>query len=167
MAIFGTGVPKILTSASVEISLPCSKYLKNGPRFDNVIHENVVSGIRVFLHKGYRWEIELLIHLYKYADPAATFTALNTALYDEVTFWRHSDWDPICNSVGATVPFWLEKITPFYLETVTYKDALKLEFVSLGYVDLNVGAGTGEHIVDDETGEHIVDDETGEPIITD
>jgi len=164
MAIFGTGSPKIITSASVEITLTCAKVLKDEPVFDNIIHENPVSGERVFLAKGYRWEVQLMAYIYKDADPKALYTSINTALYDEVTYYRHLDAEPVCDSGGSPVTFWLKKITPVYVETVTYKDALILDLVSLKYVDLS--KAVFGYISDDTTGGHLVDDETGGAITT-
>jgi hypothetical protein len=163
-SIFGTGSPKIKTSAGADIALDNANYLIDRPVFDNIIHENPISGARVYLHKGYRWEIELLVHLYKFAVPATTFSTIYAALYDEVQFFRHNEAEPVCDSSGNVVSFWFKKITPFYLETVEYRDALKLEFVSLGYVDLS--KSMYGYIVDDESLDNILDDESGDSFVT-
>jgi hypothetical protein len=136
MALFGFGSPKILTTALVEIALPHAVILKDEPEWDQILHENPITGKRLCVRNKYRWIFEVQIHLHEYAVPVTTFNKIYAALYDEVTLWRHDDGGPVVDSVGAVVKFWLSEITSFWLTNTNKEDAVILKFRSLGWVNL-------------------------------
>ena len=137
MAIFGTGRPKIITSADVSINLDYGKVLKDEPDFSlNIRHQNPISGDRVYVSRCYHWIYEIQLYLYKFAAPDVTYDLLNTALYDTVTLYRHRDSDPFKDESGTVCPFKFTELIPFYVETVEYRDALICKFESTKLIDL-------------------------------
>ena len=130
MGIYGTGQPKIITSASNTVYLNYVKILEDGPDFKRLEHKSKIDGDRTFYGKGFFWKYKILMHLFRYNNPRSKFEELEAALYDSVTLYRHSDGDPIKDADDNNCPFFFAESQRIYMENRFYRDGLILTFES-------------------------------------
>ncbi len=135
--IFGKDAPKFTVSGVGDVLLDYSIIQKDEADHDTLKHTSEITGHVEYITRGYRWEMDVLVHLYKYADPYAKFTEINQYKGSKVTLYRHRDGLPFKNSAGANVEFMIEEINPSYLTTVNYEDVVLIKFRSVDYVDLS------------------------------
>jgi hypothetical protein len=135
--IFGIQNPKIIDSGANTILLDNVVVLVDEPITYKLIHQSPLNGNRNVVHRGKRWTYEIRYHLFKQStDHATIFETLYDLLGTEVTLYRHRDKNPFQDTTGTVVPFIFKEINPVYVETVNYRDALILKFISTKFVDL-------------------------------
>lgn len=137
MAIFGTGQPRFITAASEEVDLdniirtidePVTKYITN---------ENPISLEREFVWRGQHWKWGCEINLFKYTDPTDKFNQIFAQLGTIVNaLYPHRDNDPIKTTGGMPCPFLFAECSRFYIEQATFRDGLRLLFLSKSPVDI-------------------------------
>jgi len=134
MAIFGSQAPKIITSGAVSIDLDYCVVDKDAPELDRIIHTEKFSGHREFNVRGRRWVFEVTLNIWKEASIGTKYNTLLGTLYDSVTLYRHRDGNPVQYN-STNVPFFVERVNPFYLEQNEYRDRLQLRLVSESVID--------------------------------
>jgi hypothetical protein len=136
MAIFGTSAPKIVSGATT-IELDYAVVQKSEPDERSFVIQNEVTGADTHADRGYHWNIEILINLYKYTDPSGTYNQLVALLGTSVNVYPHRDHAALSDSGGNDVDFLFTEIVPSYVDGVFGNDALLLKFTSLEFVDIS------------------------------
>lgn len=142
MAINGTGAPKFVYNyggtGAVTVALDNAKDMKVEYKHDYIEHESEIDGERDAYLKSVHVRFTIILHLYKYSNPASKLATLNSYKGLKVSLWEHSDGNPFYKDTsGGAALFLLKEVHPFYLEDVTYKDAVKLVFESMNKVVIN------------------------------
>ena len=144
MAINGTTTPKFIynygISGAVTVSLDKAYDVKVEYEHEYINHESELNLERDAYLKGMHVKMTVFLNLYKYTSPtpATKLSTLNSYKGLKVSLWEHSDGYPFFKDTsGGTALFLLEEVTPFFLENVTFKDAVKLVFRSMNKVVLN------------------------------
>src|SRR4030042_47917 len=169
--IFGTGAPKFIASDNAEILLDYFVYGDDEPQPNYRVAQSVMNRHREIVNTDEHYIFNGTIYLYKYGiDPVTLiidtetvrnrYNEINGYKYDEVTLYRHRDGEPMKDSNGDIIKFYLTELKTFYLNTVRFEIAAFIEFIS---VDPCVMAESLTNIITDDTGETITDD-TGELI---
>lgn len=155
----GTGQPKIKTSSGTEILIQNISVLKDEPEYDILEHASDLTGEKTFYGKGYHWIYEGHIYINKHTYPYEKYLQLKSALFDNVTFWRHRDREPFKDASGAIVPFFVSAITPYYLSRAfPLPDAVYIRLQSTKYVDISYCMLEGEPVDDLD---RLVEDDLG------
>lgn len=142
MAINGTGAPKFVynygETGAVTVALDYARDTKAEYIHDYIEHESELDGEREAYLKSVHVRFTVILNLYKYTNPNSKLATLNTYKGLKVSLWEHTDGNPFYkNTSGGTALFLLKEVHPFYLEDVTYKDAVKLVFESMNKVVIN------------------------------
>lgn len=145
-SIFGVLAPKI-SYGSNNILYDYVNILRDEPEWYGTIRESAINSTRNMLSNGDHWAFDIIMNLFKYADPLAKFTQVNGARFQEVTLWRRRDRDAFKDSSGTIVKFFVTEIIPVYLDTPEYPDRLIIKHVSKKYVDIS--QSTVATVVDD------------------
>jgi hypothetical protein len=136
VAIFGTSSPKI-TSGATTINLDYAIVTKNEPDDQSFVLPDTYAGSDGHVARGYHWDFEVTINIFKEADPAAMYVSLIALLGTKVHVFPHRDHSALSDALGNPVEFLFSELAPQYVtETFDY-DALALKFKSLGFVDLS------------------------------
>ena len=138
--IFGTGEPKFTYEVESVITTINMNYVvveKDEPDFDYVEHKSVLNGHREIYEQGTHWVFEIILNLFKYSDPKSKLNQFFAAKPFDLILYRHSDGNPFQDADGTTVYFKLVEIEPFYLETVEFRDKVRLKFISKDYIDMS------------------------------
>lgn len=138
--IFGTRAPKMTVSGGGTVLLDYATIQKDEADYDILKHTSEITGNVAYVTRGSRWVVDILVHLYKYADPYAKFVELIAQKGTKVKLYRHRDGSAYKNSAGAEVDFMIEEINPFYLTNTKYEDAVIMKFRSVEYVDISKSA---------------------------
>lgn len=166
MGLFGEASPKFI-SGGTEVLLDYAQPIVDEPEWDVLEEESSYesSGERVFYNKGYHWVYECIINLHRYDDPEAKFLEIYPYLGAEVTLYRHRDKDPVQDSDGNVVLFFIEEIIPMYLDGAEWdlRDRLLIRFKSLYYVDIS--KSTKATLITEVEGFNIITEQGGENII--
>ena len=133
MSIFGSSYPKfakwgtsvLLEYSKVEIT-PVQSILEHASIMTQAINK-IALGTYI--------EATITLYLSKYADPMAKYNQVNKYKNDTVTeFYLHSDGQPFCLTDTITpCPFYISEVTPYYLDTTLYWDAIKIKLKSTQY----------------------------------
>jgi hypothetical protein len=137
MSIFGALGPRIYTSTGVSIDLDHMTILKNEPETKSFVTKNNLTGLDGHVDRGYHWVYEIRINLFKYANAWAMYYKLLAALGTEVTLIPCHDHTYFKDSDGTVVYFLFSELQREYLTDVNKEDALRLKFISMGFVDIS------------------------------
>jgi len=137
--IFGTGEPKFVytNESEITVTMGYANVEKDEPEFDYIVHKSVLNGHREVYDKGVHWVYEVIVNLFKYNDPKSKLNQFFAAKGFDLTLYRHSDANPFKDSSDAVVLFKLTEIEPFYLETILFRDKVRLKFISKDYIDIS------------------------------
>jgi len=137
--IFGTGEPKYIydNDGDVTVTLGYSVVERDEPEFDYIEHKSVLNGHREVYDKGTHWVYEVVVNLFKYNDPKSKLNTFYASKPFDLILYRHSDGNPFQDADGTTVYFKLVEIEPFYLETILFRDKVRLKFISKDYIDIS------------------------------
>jgi len=143
MSIWGVLAPKFISSAiapaiTVELDYVNGDYFWADGKFIEQV--SVDNGERTYEMLGSYSEFSFVINIWKEGNDAAVKSKFNT-IYSYLgleldNFYPHRDGDYLRDSSNAAVKFVMTECVPFYLETVNFKDKLKVTFKSLKYTDL-------------------------------
>lgn len=135
-SIFGIEAPKF-DSSGTEVLLDYAVVLRDEPEHEEILFQSVLNNHRTWYDKGDHYTFEVMINLFKYADPLAKFNEIYTHLNSLVTLWRRRDRDAFKDSSGDVVYFELTEITPVWIDSYIKPDQLILLFESTDYVDIS------------------------------
>lgn len=103
---------------------------------DHKLMTSVLNGHRQLFIKGDYAEFTILVHLHKYADPAAKLLELFQLYPHEVFFYPHRDSNPIADIHSVPVPFIVTEFKPGYLHNYVDYDIVTLTLKSVDYIDI-------------------------------
>ncbi len=152
-SIFGVLAPKIAYGSN-NILYDYVTVIRDEPEWDGAIRESAINSTRNLISNGDHWAFDVMINLFKYADPLTKFTQINAARYQEVTLWRRRDRDPFKDSSGTIVKFFITEIIPVYLDRWDKPDQLIIKHISKKYVDISKSTlstltdGDDEYLID-------------------
>lgn len=133
MGIFGTTAPKFIFSGTT-VNLTYGIITKSEPVTEYIEQKSEITGNRDLISRGTHWTVEIRYHLYKHTTaptPAAFYTTLTSYKGKQVSLYLHADGAQFYTAAATDAHFVLKEITPFYLTTTDYKDALILLFESV------------------------------------
>lgn len=133
MSIFGQAYPKFIVnilSGREEILLPHAMVLKDEPDYRNFSSRAVRTGKKKFVHEGFHWTFQVRVSLWKYSDPAATYTLLKNYEGTKVNLYRRSDGELFCNADNVPAEFILLTVNEKYTDEKNKFDYLILSFYS-------------------------------------
>ena len=136
MAIFGTLAPRF---GSVDLDNVVRQ--RDEPVFKRTVNQSKIDGSRLIHLRFTNWTFEVVMMLFKYANPLAKHSELDGVRGTDASLWRHRDGREFRDKAGEAIPFKLIEIAPFYLNTSTYEDALLLRFEinKISVVGLSIG----------------------------
>lgn len=163
MGLFGTTAPKIVSGATT-VNFDHATILKNEPEYERSVHENSVSLDRNIICYGAYWTFEIRDNLFQYGSPATKYAAIKALLHTDVTLWAHRDGEAFRNAIGAPVPFAFNRLHEITLRDTDFIVALRLQFLSLGYVEMFETTTTERYLITEKT-EIPITTEDGKKII--
>lgn len=138
MSLFGTTYPKLKygsTYYTLDYSVvPDSLFTKH------IVQQqtSIITGKNYFVLRGDYASFEIVYHLYKHQSATkAKFESLYELYINqyEFEFYPHNDNpNPIKTMSNTNALFRMVKLEPFYLETVMYRDALRIGFESITFI---------------------------------
>jgi len=155
--IFGYQAPRMIHNTTT-VDLDHAKVISEEPTTDYVENVSQIDGQRSFANRGTSWTVKILVYLFKYADPLATYQSIVAYKGLQVTLLPHRDGREF-----EGTSFILKEVTPFFMATTDYKDGLILEFQSASIPSSVILPGRSM-IKLDPSGE-IERDPSGEPIL--
>ena len=96
-------------------------------------HISPLNGQRNFLTLGDYSKFDVMIHLWKYPDPATAFQTFYGHKDELVKFYPYKEGDPISNIIGDPIDFYLAYVEGAYLQNLNQYDICKLSFISSKY----------------------------------
>lgn len=135
--IFGSEKPKLVCEGTTVFLDHCTVEYNWQVRTSEE-QVSVLTGHREWYELGDHAEYELLVFLWKYADPAAKFTELYGLRNKDVIFFPHRDGYPLRNERGDEVLFHVVEMTPEYLRGIDSYDVLRIAIKSKDFVKLQV-----------------------------
>lgn len=141
--IFGTQCPKFIYDEGGPfqkiVTLTYGSVVSNEAVTDYEEQKSEINGDRDFIPRGKHRQVEIVYNLFKEGTAAArVFNTLDHFQGSKVHLWLHSDGKRFEQSPGVAANFMLKEVQPFYLETATYKDAVRLIFVSCDPVQIDL-----------------------------
>ena len=119
---------------------------------DEIVHKSILTGARSIVTNGDYVSFSVMVHLFKYADPAAKFSEIFAYNHSDVYFYPHEDGAAAGDDLGKAisdsatktlsssyVTFHITKIKPFYLaydKGLDAHDSCEIEFIAKKYVDI-------------------------------
>jgi len=144
MAINGTLAPKFIynyyseSPVTVNLDYAFGTETKYGTSY--IEHVSALTLEKDSFKQGTHVDFICHLNLFKYADPKAKLSTLETYKGQKVVLYEHRDgFFFFKDLLGNPALFLLEEIEPYHLENVTYKDAVKLTFKSMNKVVINPG----------------------------
>lgn len=137
MSIFGIQPPKFIGNIGTtndEILLDHCVVLKDRPVPEIYSAVALRTGKRYQTNAGKHWLFQAKIHLFKYADPEATYLQLKSFEGTEVVLYRRRDGAPIYDTFGNDGKFILSSVVEEYYEDAQLKDYAILTFESLDFI---------------------------------
>jgi len=110
----------------------------NRPIYDTLTYQSPLNGIRTSFVRGYHWEYEVILHLYKLSSETARRTQMDKWLGwigdndFKIKTWGDANFIEEVDGVDAF--FTLEEATPSYFSRRWTKDLCTLLFISNTYV---------------------------------
>ncbi len=149
--IFGIGSAKFVGTGTPDSNTVVLDYCILDPKWNDprvIQHQSVISGKKNWITLGDYASFKVTVQLYRYTSPTpnAKFTTLMTYLHQLVYFYPHKDGvtagdglgKPIQNSSAVNVKFFINAITPYYLNNIDAKqDLVDIEFIAENYVDIS------------------------------
>lgn len=135
-SIFGWQPPKFV-SGTDEVLLDYWVTMRDEPEDQGLRHQSVINHYRTWIDRGEHWAFEGSVNLFKYNDPLAKWTEINSKRGDLVTLWRRRDKDAFKDTAGNIVPFKFRIIIPIWIEAKGFPDRLILKFESQQPVDID------------------------------
>ena len=129
MSLWGTTAPRFIyhdnVTGEATVELDNARVLDVEPVTDYIELVSQIDGTSEMEGRGTAWTVRILVHLFKYADPAAAYAAIVSCRGHFGTLWLHRDGNQFPD---AQTTFTLKDVAPFHLTTTTFKDAAVLTF---------------------------------------
>lgn len=154
MSMLGLNTLKIESTSSVIVTVDnvADRDLKFNDQ--DIMHENKITGLRIFGAKGDHLTISCIMHICKESDQYSIYDTLYTHYKTNVYVAPFGD-NFILDSSGDRIEFFFKKCFLFNLATPDFKDGLNLEFISTAWVDINQSTKT---VILDDLLREITDD---------
>ena len=135
--IFGNGKPKLVYNGNTILLDNCTVDFVWQERTGEE-QASVLTGHREWYELGNHAEFEIVVFLFKYANPSAKFTELYALRDKDVIFFPHRDGYPLRNDRGDEVLFHVVEMAPEYLKGIENYDVLRFRIKSKDFVKLQV-----------------------------
>jgi len=149
MSMFGTEAPKFVYHYGlvdeVAVDLDYAVVVVNDAESEYQEHISEIDRDREFVFRRTNRTVEIVVNAFKESDPTAKYNEICAYKGREVVLYLHRDGFPfaleLTNEGVLPAPFVLKDVVPFFYETASYKDGLRLTFASV------CAAGYGENIM--------------------
>jgi hypothetical protein len=146
-SVFGDTEPQFAvnfgTASQVIVQLDNTIITKDELVVKKIISESDLETDRAFISFGGYWELDIVVNLLAYTNPQAKYNEIVRYNNQSVVLWKHRDELPYQDRAGDNIPFIIDEITPFSLDTFDFSDKLLIKFLQL---EAGIYSLTGETI---------------------
>lgn len=131
MGIFGTTAPRFIfhdgLSDEATVDIDNARLLDAEPETEYVELISELDGSVSFHAPKVSWRVRILVHLFKYGNPSTAYSTFTALKGHFGTLFLHRDGSQFPD---ASTTFVVKDVSPFFLTTTDFKDAVVLLFES-------------------------------------
>lgn len=146
-SIFGTGAPRFVHdyggAGETNVDLDYVIILRDEPDPGDIEHKSIKTGHREWTDIGKHWTFEVLVQLFRYANPYTAYQNFKQYKNELVALYKRRDGTLIKNSEDDVILFFIEAMEESYYDHYLYPDVLKIRFVSQDPIDIPITSGGG------------------------